>query len=223
MRKTVLMLLIGSLFFSNVATGNTNLSSELEQAYECRNILSKLERLQCFDRAFELDNMDELRKINSIQYPPTWLRAVNSEKERGIQTGFIFNQKENSNKSPRIWLSAAAINSSQSAHIKQEPILMLTCYEEITRVELILPEPIESGKVTVTIPGRSMVTQDWISDESGYLLRSGRGIPAIEAIKAMISAPHFILRSNTKSINNLKFDNSNLAEALKPIRERCQW
>ncbi|WP_408901018.1 type VI secretion system-associated protein VasI [Photobacterium piscicola] len=219
-----IVLSLSLAFVPSLVSAQPNLLTTLEQAQQCRDIESKLERLHCFDSVLNTPvTSKSLIDKEVIQYPPSWVRAVNSEKKRGEKEGFILNQQDEGNDFSRMWLTVTAINVSSQSKTQLAPILMLSCFEKITRIQLILPHPIKAGKVTVSIPGSPVVTQDWISDDSGYLLRSGRGIPAIDAIKAMISAPQLILRSDIAGIDNVEFDNKNLAEAVKPMREICRW
>ncbi|MEC6797046.1 type VI secretion system-associated protein VasI [Photobacterium sp. S4TG1] len=220
-----IVLSLSLAFVPCLVSAQSNLLTTLEQAQQCRNIESKLERLHCFDSVLNTPPVISNALIGKevVQYSPSWVRAVNSEKNRGEKEGFILNQQDEGNDFSRMWLTATAINVSSQPKTQLAPILMLSCFEKITRIQLILPHPIKAGKVTVSIPGSPVVTQDWISDDSGYLLRSGRGIPAIDAIKAMITSPQLILRSDVAGIDNLEFDNKNLAEALKPMRETCRW
>ncbi|WP_240001361.1 type VI secretion system-associated protein VasI [Photobacterium kishitanii] len=212
-------------FASGLVSAQPILSVTFAQANQCRDIESKLERLQCFDEVFNtpVTAVKTPTSLNTVQYPSSWIRAVNSEKSRGDTKGFIFNQQDKDNELSRMWLTETATNISLQGKTSMAPILMLTCFEKISRIQLILPQPIQAGRVTISIPGSPVVTQDWISDNSGYLLRSGRGIPAIDVIKAMISAPQLILRSDVAGIDNLEFDNKNLAEVIKPMREICRW
>ncbi|KJG19925.1 hypothetical protein UB37_15940 [Photobacterium iliopiscarium] len=218
-----IILSLSLILLPSLVSAQPDLLITLDQAHQCRDIESKLKRLQCFDEVFDTPMaIKTLAGLNSVQYPPSWIRAVNSEKSRGSKKGFILNQQDESNKLSSVWLTATATNVSSQSKTRG-PILMLTCFEKISRVQLILPQPIKAGRVTISIPGSPVVTQNWISDDSGYLLRSGRGIPAIDAIKAMISAPQLILRSDIAGIDNVEFDNKNLAEAVKPMREICRW
>ncbi|WP_297478687.1 type VI secretion system-associated protein VasI [uncultured Photobacterium sp.] len=222
MKRIILSLSLTLL--PSLVLAQPDLSVALDKANQCRDIESKLKRLQCFDEVFDTPMaIKTLAGLNSVQYPPSWTRAVNNEKSRGSKKGFILNQQDENDKLSSVWLTAAATNVPAQDQTQLGPILMLTCFEKISRVQLILPQPIKAGRVTISIPGSPVVTQNWISDDSGYLLRSGRGIPAIDAIKAMISAPQLILRSDVAGIDNVEFDNKNLAEAIKPMREICRW
>ena len=216
-------LLIGLNTFSVSVFSQPSTLTKLSRADACRDIPSKLERLQCFDAIFNTPVEQVSISQADVKYPSSWFRAVDSEKKRDKRSVFIFHQLDSSNQASRMWLTSAAVRSSEQLKDQKAPILMLECYEKITRAELILPTPVKAGKVELSIPGSPVITQEWMSDETGYVLRSGRGLPAIRAIKAMISSPQLILRSNVADIDHLEFDNSNLAEALEPMRENCRW
>ena len=87
----------------------------------------------------------------------------------------------------------------------------------------MLPEPIELGEVTMTLLGRQPQTITWITDDSGRLLRMGRGLPSVRFIKGVLSRSSLTFRSSMEGMDALTFDVSNLAEQVKPLRASCRW
>ncbi len=60
--------------------------------------------------------------LNTVQYPSSWIRAVNSEKSRGDTKGFIFNQQDKDNELSRMWLTETATNISLQGKTSMAPI-----------------------------------------------------------------------------------------------------
>jgi len=223
------------LFFSGVLFSQTdapvtdvNLLKNLGvSGIECSLVPSRLARLSCFDgifaTKFEVDKQAELKL-------PITARAINSEADRGDSLAFKLTYGDTPELDQSVWVTSSAIpsldllaNQNNKLSTPVTPILMLSCLETISRVELILPEKIQDARVQISVFGDQKNTQTWISDESGFVLRTGRGVPAIKAMKAIISSRSLVLRSNSPVIDGLRFDSLNLASTIKPIREKCDW
>ena len=201
-----------------------------QAAQMCTEIPRRLERLSCFDEAFEtpLSVQRAADNESGLQIQSeSGLRALESERKRRQRQGFILNQD-----SRGLWLTALP-RSAEADYINGEvatspdaqrtPILMLSCIDEISRVELVMPAPIERPRVSVSIGGQGATTQGWMTDDSSLVLRTGRGIPAINTMKAMLRASPLVLRSNIVEVDNLTFDAKGLADAVKPLRKMCRW
>lgn len=194
---------------------------------ECSLVASRLARLSCFDDVFE--TKFEIDKQAEVILPIK-ARATHSEANRGDSLAFKLTYGRAPELDESVWVTASAIPyldlitpQSNGLNAPARPILMLSCLETISRVELILPEKIQDARVKISIFGDDKNTQTWISDESGFVLRTGRGVPAIKAMKAIISSRSLVLRSNSPVIDGLRFDSLNLASTIKPIREKCDW
>ncbi|MCL1125539.1 type VI secretion system-associated protein VasI [Shewanella surugensis] len=195
----------------------------LEDALKCRQVGSKLERLFCFDTVFVTPNIPQGDVIVEVSdpHPKQWKRAFDNEAMRQSQRGFLLNNafKKALDNHPNIWATAQAIGA-----IPPRPIMMLSCIDNISRVELIFADPINIRSAPISINtalGES--SQDWIVDNSGYILRTGRGLQAIVAMKAMLSGKEFVLGSEHKWIDGLQFDTHQLQTSLKALRRECSW
>ncbi|WP_420745082.1 type VI secretion system-associated protein VasI [Photobacterium damselae] len=216
------VLIVGLLSHVSIsAVASVNSDEVMVQAQHCRSIEANLPRLECFDRVFSTPIKTVPLTKNSVVMPQSWQWATDSEKNRTTAVGFYANKGDSVTEGERYWLTAPAINKHFAKG--KAPVLMLSCIENISRVELVFPEPIQESRVSVSIPGIPVVTQNWISDDTGYLLRSGRGIPAIEAMKSMLTAPQLILRSNAKDVDGLAFDTTDLRSVIEPMRKACRW
>lgn len=189
---------------------------QLKDAKACVLIKSKLERLYCFDQAFmtplATNNTQKIAKIREAE----WIRAYTSEGTRQGETHFLFGQQED--KPNNMWLTATAIGA-----IPPRPILMLSCIDEISRVELIMPKEISDNAVLVGVNKPSDQGQLWMSDNSGLVFRTGRGIPAIQVMKSMLFNTSLSLSSNNEVFNDLQFDATDLPQTIKYLQTSCGW
>ncbi|EAQ66623.1 hypothetical protein MED121_11885 [Marinomonas sp. MED121] len=191
---------------------------------ECSLVASRLTRLSCFDEVFGTKLDVEKQAVVTL---PITARAIQSEIDREADLGFKLTYGTAPEVANSVWVtSPAMVNLEQVEKLDNKiktPILMLSCLESISRVELVLPEKLQDPRVKISIFGDRNDTQTWVSDEDGLVLRTGRGVPAIRAMKAIISARSLVLRSNSPVIDGLRFDSLNLASNMKPIREKCDW
>ncbi|WP_052702405.1 type VI secretion system-associated protein VasI [Marinomonas sp. S3726] len=194
---------------------------------ECSLVASRLARLSCFDDVFGTEfEVDEVAKSSL----PIKERAMSSELEREDSSAFKITYGDTPELNDSIWVTSSAMPNLEelgkhkgSSTQPSTPILMLSCLETISRVELVLPQKLQDARVKISIFGDQKDTQTWVSDEEGFVLRTGRGVPAIKAMKAIISSRSLVLRSNSPVIDGLRFDSLNLASTIKPIREKCDW
>ena len=190
---------------------------------KCIQITSRIDRLACFDALFPPLQSKPVNpslhfwknKFTSLQLT----RAKENEQKRDSETGFIFTQSDTVVEGKAdIWATSIALGTTPP-----RPILMLSCISDISRVELFLPHPITQQKMTVTIKGKRNVTQQWVTDASGTIIRSGRGLVAIEGMLAMLHNRKFELLSDNQAVNGLTFDTDQLKEKIKPMRKTCGW
>ncbi|CSA95486.1 type VI secretion protein VasI [Vibrio cholerae] len=100
------------------------------------------------------------------------------------------------------------------------PVLLLSCINNLSRIELALPKEVADARIQVSIRHE---TQFWRSDDHGVLFSSARGMPAIEMMKLAASESRLLLRSNAPFADGLQFDTRGVNEALDALRERCGW
>lgn len=211
----------------------TSGQDRMQQAEACSLIPARLERLTCFDNVFNTSVIEQVRQqteTNSL--PVAWRRAQKNEQHRDDETGFLLNpsiqdaqgpslpiaQQSQSEEPRSLWATAPALGI-----LPPRPVLMFSCIDKISRVELILPDAQESARSYLQLKSKHRLTQRWLSDESGLVLRSGRGIPAIQAMKTALSGEQLVLSSQDGSLPELMFDTRGLNDVLKPMREVCRW
>nr|WED69478.1 type VI secretion system-associated protein TagO [Pectobacterium colocasium] len=66
-----------------------------------------------------------------------------------------------------------------------------------------------------------MVSDSWFIRNRGLLLESGRGLPAIDALKRWIGHRELVL--NGADGHSLRIELAGLGEALAPLRQQCHW
>lgn len=224
----------------DVTSGNNNKSAIPEKI--CIKIEGRLQRLKCFDQAFNTP-IEYMRQNTKARITPTrsavWKRAFTGESARKNKRGFNLTYADINNKNANMWLTATSkgiyrsdpssmslLSKSLSAKIaknKQLPILMLSCLDSISRVEIVLPKVIKRARMSITIPGNPALTQIWSSDNTGFIIRSGRGLVAIEIMKTMLDSTQLVLRSDSTEIDGLYFDTRDLSQSIKPLRKACRW
>lgn len=195
-----------------------NATTQLTDARQCTHISARFERLACFDHVFNTPTAAEIKQGQVLTRTAAWQRAVSSEKQRLNKQGFAIFYHDQAEVEQGVWITATALDRDDN-----KAILMLSCFDNITRLELVLPEPIRAGKANVTVAGKTQDTQRWLSDETGTILRPGRGIPAIAAITALLSLDKPSLRTDLVEVNGLTFDASELNSLILPLRKACHW
>lgn len=192
----------------------------IAKAEACTQIPSKLERLACFDELFNtpLVTVIPLQEVDTNVYPEAFQVAMLSEKARQQGMGFIAGHQPDT--TDGFWVTAPAIGA-----LPPRPVLMLSCIDNISRVELMLPNVLEASWAVVglRINGVEQEQQRWLSDDTGHIFRTGRGLPAIQVMKALILGDEVYLHSTNKAIDGLQFDTRELGRALKPLRQSCRW
>ncbi|MEI6859664.1 MAG: type VI secretion system-associated protein VasI [Shewanella sp.] len=191
---------------------------QLKDAQICVSITSKLERLYCFDQVFATPLMIEQiepTEHQSSTHAVEWLRATKNEAQRQGEASFFLGREKTSN---NVWLTASAIGA-----VPPRPILMLSCIDGISRVELVLSHYFETGSIQIAINAVASKGQRWQSDNSGYIFRTGRGLPAIKIMRSMLVSKSLILQSDNEEINGLHFDTTELKQGVMPLRKLCRW
>lgn len=218
------------------------INNTFAQGNVCTKIEGRLERLKCFDQIFNTPieyAQENVETVVTQRKSAVWKRAIAGESTRKNKQGFNLTYADADNENTNMWLtvtSKGAYHSDPSslellstplskkiAHTKRLPILMLSCLDNISRVEIVLPNGIKSARMRITIPGDPVLTQTWNSDDAGFVVRSGRGIPAIEIMKTMLSSVQLVIRSDSAELDGLYFDTTDLSQSIKPLRKACRW
>ncbi len=212
--------------------------NQLEQGRTCAQMTdSRLARLSCFDAVFNtpLSTQKATPIIPSSAVDPRpalWHQVIKQEGARTSPTqearelGFISNkaskrlsEKDLSKGKVRIILTQSATGT-----FPPRPVLVFSCIDNITRLQLLLHSPIDEGvmPLSLLIDDKALPSR-WFSEENGYLIRAGRGLPGIQDIKAMLHKKRLVIRSKTTEIDGLSFDLTNLNAAIDSLRQACHW
>ncbi|MCE0559226.1 type VI secretion system-associated protein VasI [Motilimonas sp. E26] len=221
MNKT-LAFILGCISISSAFAQVEDAPQQIEQAKQCTEISSRLERLACFDRLFNTATATLSENTPTpgahLSLPGQWQRMQEIESYRNGSVAFLYQSAPRTAELSDHWLAAPAIGSTEP-----RPVMLLSCLNKISRVELYFAKPISGNQINVTIKGKHTNSQLWQLDDTGRMLRSGRGLPAIEVMKAMLSPAGFALRSDHPDVNGLHFSGETIKELIAPLRATCRW
>ncbi|MEZ9177991.1 type VI secretion system-associated protein [Vibrio kanaloae] len=204
-----LTLCLNSWLFCTSVFANDSTPSQLALAQQCTTVIKRLERLRCFDQAMETPVQQATHPMK-LDKPQAWRTAFTSAlKAQPINV----NERHNGD----VWLTLSIPQTNASP----SPVLMMSCINKISRIELALPIALEAARLEMSVT--SGPKQYWRSDDIGVLFSSARGLPAISMMKAMLKSPRLTLRSNSSLVDGLQFDSTDLDSALIPLRQQCGW
>ena len=192
----------------------------LDDAQYCTVIASRLDRLNCFDALFKTPLKISNPPSLTSNAPPSWQRAFESLSQYAEGDTRHLTIKGDSNKG-NAWITLLALNQKTSFEGNAKPVLLMSCIDNLSRVELVFPTAIDDSHVQISMANTS--AQSWRSDDSGLLFSSGRGMPAIEMMKAIARQQRLVLRSNSPFVDGLQFDVVELSQSLGALRTRCGW
>lgn len=190
---------------------NQNIAEELTQ---CRLESSQLIRLDCYDK-IALSSMPAPNSLpNTTQMGKTWRQAYEHEMKRVENSaGFLVSVPEDSEYPVIMTIPAIGFQPPR-------PILMLSCIDNITRMQIILPSRQDAGSVMVSTD-KTQFTAEWFLRENGYVLESSRGLPGIDEIKRLLSGEKLTLKLSNNQ--KLTFNISGMSQEIKPLRAACHW
>ncbi len=111
------------------------------------------------------------------------------------------------------------------ASVAPHPYLVISCVQNISRLQLVTARPIDAGRVTVRLQGKRGATVPtlWQVTENGQVLDAGRGLPGIEQIKQLIGAHRIQVESDNPTVDGLIFDAQGLDPLIDEARKTCRW
>ncbi|MGD8111512.1 type VI secretion system-associated protein VasI [Vibrio sp. NTOU-M3] len=221
MRKllfSVLSITLSSVCLSSNSHATSESSQLFERAKECTQVIARIERLKCFDEVFATPV--ESPVVNKERLPEQWVRAMESFSDSVDELPLVL-KTQGEEKQSNAWVALRAQNDKTAFEGNDKPILMMSCIDNLSRVELIFPEAVSDPRIKLSVAYGP--TQYWRSDDSGLLFSSARGLPAIEMMKAMAKEKRLVLRSNAAIADGLKFDSTELKNSLSALRYRCGW
>nr|WP_274672467.1 type VI secretion system-associated protein VasI [Vibrio aestuarianus] len=215
------MMLTLSTIALGLCSSMVNASTEvLDQAQQCTAITSRLDRLSCFDHVFKTPSSVLVSSAPEHSAPLSWHRAFDSlsQYQEGANSHLTIEGDETNGNA---WVTLAALNGNTGFSENAKPILMMSCIDNLSRVELAFPDAVVDPRIKVAVAHTP--AQSWRSDDLGLLFSSGRGMPAIDMMKAMARENRLVLRSNSALVDGLQFDTSQLSQSLIALKQRCGW
>lgn len=179
--------------------------------------MSNIERLACFDKsAGTPGHLVPVHWSAPEQDSPTLRRVLTNEVGRSPEDLTFRLRAEDDG----LMISAPAI-----ASIAPHPYLVISCVQNISRLQLVTAQPVDTGRASVQLQGErgSTVPTPWQVMENGQVLDAGRGLPGIEQIKKLIKAHRIQVKSDSPSVDGLVFDAQGLDPLIDEVRKACRW
>ncbi|MWP62714.1 type VI secretion system-associated protein VasI [Gilliamella sp. Pas-s25] len=201
----------------NVANATLNDKETLNLLAQCAKETSALTRLECYDKILSPNSKTPLQNEGVPQHSALWFSIVEQEKTRKEDSPyFILNT---SNNDSQILLTTYAIGLQPP-----RPILAFSCIDNITRMQIVLFNPINYKNTELQlITENDVVKANWFVRDNGFIFESSRGLLGIEQIKRIVNARSLTLKSDDPMLNGLVFNVSTLNSSIKVLRNACHW
>jgi len=188
-------------------------AGELEAARACTGEPLRLARLACFDEAFGTP-VTAARMVTEPEEARSepWRQAYARAGDPSVTPSVYFRDTGSS--------AGLLVTIPALATAPPRPLLTLQCHNNITELALMLPEPLNAERVRL---GFDEAGSSWRVRDSGYVVSAGRGLPAIQAARSLLSANAVRLVASRTEIDGLLFDLTGLAKAVAPLRASCGW
>ncbi|MDT9702189.1 type VI secretion system-associated protein TagO, partial [Streptomyces sp. P17] len=113
-------------------------------------ISSRLDRLNCFDTLFATPVTQMLPRAIENNTPLSWQRAFNSLSE--YQEGDVYHlTTEGEGEKTNAWITLLALNQTTHFPDNAKPVLLMSCIDNLSRVELALPSAIDDPRIQLSI------------------------------------------------------------------------
>lgn len=187
----------------------------------CRKEPAALERLDCYDRVLAPEQPESFAGalVKARYQGEVWTRAFEQEKKRTDNSTTLM-LTQDAGERPTVLITTPAIG-----HVPPRPVLMFSCVDNITRMQVALVHGMSESDLPVTLNtdvGRSR--SHWFVRENGTLLESSRGLSGIEEIRQLFGAKMLTIDTGTGSTaGKLMFNIDGLARIIAPLRDACHW
>lgn len=202
-----------------VAT-ETNAQTTLSALMVCRREPAALERLVCYDHILAPVQPDFNGALVKASYEgEAWKRAFTQEKQRPDNSTTLMMTQSDGGR-PTVIITTPAIGN-----VPPRPVLMFSCVDNITRVQVALTYAITPGDIAVTLTtDKGRFQSHWFIRENGYLLEASRGLSGIDEIKQLLGAKTLTINTGTDgAAGKLTFNIDGLAKTIAPLRDACHW
>lgn len=201
-----------------VASEQEQVAQISDSIHQCRNIPSILERVHCYDNIKISSKPHTLIQVPQNLAGIVWQRAQNQEKYRDNKNiHFIHSETDN----PQSFI----LTTPALGYVSQRPILMLSCIDNITRLQVA--SPVSFGNQGIL--GVKLVTENteqssqWFLRENGFVLEASRGLDGIKEIQKLFHSGQLKIQIESDVFKELVFNIENLSEEIKPLRAMCHW
>ncbi|MBF8677654.1 MULTISPECIES: type VI secretion system-associated protein VasI [Pseudomonas] len=200
---------------------------------DCTTIVSAVERLACFDErdgtpplpVVSREQSDDRDTAPRIVVPSIVDLVRDNEAARSARDDARFLITETSDPvldQPQVVISAPALGVAE-----QRPYLAISCLSNITRLQLLVEQPIERNQIPVrlVLDERPITAAkvSWQVLEVGTVVDAGRGLVAIDQLRRVSEGARLRLESDYIPFDGLVFDASGLKGLVDRQREACHW
>lgn len=205
---------------AGIVVPETNAKMTVTAMMACRREPAALERLDCYDRILAPEKPGFGGALVKARYEGVaWKRAFNQEKLRTDNSTTLM-MTQTPDERPMVLITTPAIGN-----VPPRPVLMFSCVDNITRMQVALTQTITQNDIAVTLTADTGRFQShWFIRENGTLLESSRGLSGIDEIKQLFGAKTLTIDTGTDSAaGKLTFNIDGLAKTIVPLREACHW
>ncbi|MDO2431730.1 type VI secretion system-associated protein VasI [Enterobacter bugandensis] len=211
-----MLLLVSSAYAGDAPDAHSTLSA----MSTCRREPATLERLDCYDRILTPQTSGFEGALVKARYEgEAWKRAFEQEKQRtDNSTALMMTRTEGER--PAVIITAPALGN-----VPPRPVLMFSCVDNITRMQVALTHSLKENDLPVTLSSDTgQLRSHWFIRENGMLLEASRGLSGIDEIKWLFGARTLTVDTGTESAaGKLTFNISGLAQTIIPLRDACHW
>ncbi|MEZ2583420.1 type VI secretion system-associated protein VasI [Kluyvera intermedia] len=203
-----------------IVVPETSAQTTLSTMMVCRREPAALERLDCYDHILAPEQPGFDGALVKASYEGEgWKRAYTQEKQRPDNSTTLM-MTQSGGERPTVIITTPAIGN-----VPPRPVLMFSCVDNITRMQVALTHAMTPSDITVTLTTDTGRFQShWFIRENGTLLESSRGLSGIDEIKQLFGAKNLTIGIGTEgAAGKLTFNIDGLAKTIAPLRDTCHW
>lgn len=248
--KFVLLASVAATMAVDAGTAGAQDAGSLQESLlKCGKIASDLQRLDCYDKLVIAKSADTPAKIGDTKAGDTKTGDASSAAAVGdakpqqsaadsseTNNDLKWDHREETSGLDRSKTEVTSIvavkgyvGNLNRAGLRRNPVLVIRCREHKTNVYVSFDTSVagSSGDVPVQyrIGDQPVVKASWASsqDHNGYGVWSSA--PAIKLIKSMLSSDEFFVRADVRIMGSSEalFKLKGIEDAVKPVREACDW
>ena len=203
----------------------------------CTVVRDPADRLACFDRAADTPEADVAAALTIKVSPLKPLSASDSadptspivDLVRQIEAGRTVNDR-----TARARDFGAEGTQGHHLYVSAIPTLgtpprawlAISCLETISRLQLVLAEPVPYAQatITLTLDGQPVASeQRWQVLGQGSVIDAGRGLVAIDTLRRLRDGEQLHVISDIPALDGLSFEAAGLSARVAEQRKACRW